>query len=124
MNSTIKIEKFGERLICIGGIGHMFHQHGFPLGMSAKELQKKGIELSWFHVIKELYFQYTENDRLYNKIKHEIEDSSVEGISVDLKEIERFIYADTETQREMIFDFLFKGDVKLQKDFLIYKSLS
>lgn len=85
----------------------MFHQEGFPLGMAAKSLQDKGIELSWLHVAKELYFQYTSNDRLYNKLVSEIEDASVEGINVDLDLLKEFVYGDYEKQCELIFNYLF-----------------
>lgn len=105
---NLRIERFGDRSICIGGVGILFHQGGFPLGMSAKKLNDKGIELSWLHVAKELYFQYTSNDRLYNKLLSEIEDArSVEGVSVDLNLLKEFVYGDYEKQCELIFNYLF-----------------
>lgn len=110
MKTELRIENLGGRLVCIGGVGEMFHQEGFPLGISARQLKNNGIELSWFHVIKELYFQYTSNDRLFAKIQSEIEDASSDGIHVDINEIKRFVYADYETQCEMIFKYLWGCD--------------
>lgn len=106
---SFKIEKFGDRTICIGGVGIMFHQDGFPLGIAAKQLQDKGIELSWLHVAKELYFQYASNDRLYTKLVSEIEDANVEGVSVDLELLKEFIYSDYDKQCKLIFNYLFGG---------------
>lgn len=76
------------------------------------------VELSWFHVVRELYYQYTSNERLFAKIKAEVEDAKAEGIFADLAKIEQFIYADYETQNEMIFDYLFCGDIETAKDFV------
>ncbi len=118
---NIVVEKYGDRLICIKGVGTLFHESGFPIGMAAKELYKQNIELSWFHVIKELYYQYTSNDRLYGKIKAEVEDAKIDGISVDLEELKTFIYADYPTKQEMIFKYLFNNDIDLAKDFYYKK---
>lgn len=115
MNNDFNVITVGDRHICIGGVGTMFHQEGFPLGIAAKILAEKGIELSWFHVVKELYFQYTSNDRLFNKLKAEIEDASVEGIKVDLEQLREFIDGDWEKQRAMIFEYLYHSDINLAK---------
>ena len=118
----LTFEKIGDRTICIGGVGTLFHQEGFPLGMSAKRLAESGVELSWFHVIKELYYQYTSNDRLYNKILSEIQDASIEGVKVDLDKIHEFIYATYEHQCEMIFEYLFNCDRDLAKRWVGFTS--
>lgn len=122
MKDYLKIETYGTRQICIGGVGTLFHQEGFPIGISARLLADKGVELSWFHVIKELHFQYTSNERLFGKIKAELEDAAVEGIKFDVELLREFCYADWERRREMIYDYLWK-DVPLQtqKNFFINK---
>jgi len=115
MKAGFNIINIDDRLVCIGGVGTIFHESGFPLGMSALELSKRGIELSWFHVIKELYFQYTSNDRLFNKIVAEIEDAKIDNIQVNVNEIKRFIYGDWETQREMMFQYLWGPETNAKK---------
>lgn len=117
----LRIEQFGERKICIGGVGTMFHQEGFPIGMAAKELNEKGIELSWLHVAKELYFQYTSNERLFNKLQSEVEDAKIEGIECDLVKLRQFCFGDWECQRELIFDFLFGNDTNKAREFFKQK---
>lgn len=120
MTDLFRIEDFGNRRICIAGVGTMFHQEGIPIGMAAKELHDNGIELSWFHVIKELYMQYDSNDRLFSKIKAEIEDAKVEGISVDMDFIKKFCYADYDTQQEIIFQYLYSSEEDI---FPLFKKL-
>lgn len=36
--SKILVESFGERKICINGVGKMFYQDGFPISIAVKEL--------------------------------------------------------------------------------------
>lgn len=107
---NLRVEKFGNRMICIGGVGTLFHQEGFPLGMSASRLAEQGIELSWLHVAKELYFQYTSNDRLFNKLKSEIEDAKIDGVIANIDLVRKFCYRDYDTQQSMIFEFLFNSN--------------
>lgn len=116
--SDIKVELFGDRQICIGGVGTLFHQEGFPIGMSARQLANKNIELSWFHVVKELRDNFPGRpERLFAKIEAEINDAKVENIVVDLEIIKKFIYAEYEDGQAMIFDYLFGGNLEIAKTF-------
>lgn len=42
----IRIEKFGDRMICIGGVGKLYYQDGMPIEISVMQLRDQGIEAS------------------------------------------------------------------------------
>lgn len=123
MKIDLRIENIGNRRICIGGVGVLFYQEGFPIGMSAKELGKLGIELSWLHVAKELMYQYNSNERLFAKLKEEAEDAKIDGLIVDLDILRDFVYGSFEDRQKYIFAYLFgdmpANDNENAKDFFL-----
>ena len=102
----MRIEKINNRLICIGGIGKMFYQDGFPISMAISELKAKGIEVSIMHIADECMKHGWSAKTTFNKLKSDIEDDII-GHNIELQLIEAFCYADYDTQRTMIFDYLF-----------------
>lgn len=104
----IEVQKFGDRQIAIKGIGIMFYQEGFPISMAVQELSKKGIRVSILHVADECIKNGWSAKTTYNKLKADFEDD-IDGNKIDLELLEKFCWSDYETQREMIFDFLFKN---------------
>lgn len=107
-NSNFKFIKIAGRLIIVGGIGKMYYQEGFPMSIAAKEMSKKGIEVSWFHIADELLRNGFKPERALSRIKEDIADSAGE-CKVDIEAIEKFIFATYEDSREMIFNYLFKS---------------
>jgi len=106
MRDNFLIEKFGERLICLKGVGKMFYQDGFPISMAVSELKKKGVEVSILHVADECLKNGWSAKTTYNKLKADFEDD-IDGNIYDLSLLERFCWSDYESQREMIFQYLF-----------------
>lgn len=103
------IEDFGDRKIVIKGVGKLFYQEGFPISMSVSEFKKKGVEVSIFHVADECLKNGWSAKTTYNKIKSDFEDD-IDGNKIDTKQLELFCYSDYETQREMIFQYLFNSE--------------
>jgi len=104
--SKLTYEQFGDRNICIKGIGKMFYQDGFPISMAVSESKKKGVEVSIFHVADECLKNGWSAKTTFNKLKADFEED-IDGNIFDLESLEKFCYADYETQREMIFKYLF-----------------
>lgn len=102
----LKVEQFGDRWICIGGVGKMFYQDGFPISMSISELKKKGIEVSIYHVADECLKHGWSAKTTISKIKADLVDD-IDKNSVSVEDLELFCNSDYETQREMIFQYLF-----------------
>lgn len=98
------IEDFGDRVICLRGVGKMFYQHGFPIAMAITELHKKGIEVSLFHVADECLKNGWKAKTVFNKLEEELVG---ERTNVTKEELETFCYAEYEDQREMIFNYLY-----------------
>lgn len=116
MKEDFLIESFGERLICIRGVGKLFYQDGFPISISISELNKKGIEVSIFHVADECLKNGWSSKTTFNKLKADSEDYIENDIVLvsdkyNLELLERFCYAEYEVQREMIHQYLFNGNV-------------
>jgi len=106
MNNGITVEQFGDRSICLKGIGKLFYQEGYPISMSISELKKKNIEVSIFHVADECLKNGWSAKTTYNKLKSDFEDD-IDGNYYDLISLEKFCYAEYKEQREMIFQYLF-----------------
>lgn len=111
----MRVEQFGDRWICIEGVGKMFYQDGFPLGLSVSRLKEKGIETSMFHVIEELWGNGWSWKTIEMKLRGEMEDDDNE-LKLDINSLMEF-YAcleqpmrangGYEKSREMIFQYLF-----------------
>lgn len=106
MKDDLLIERFGDRLICLKGVGKMFYQDGFPISMAVSELKKRGIEVSILHVADECLKNGWSAKTTYNKLKADFEDD-IDKNAVDLNLLENFCFAEYEVQREMIFQYLF-----------------
>lgn len=104
MVESIEID---NRKIVIKGIGKLLYQEGLPIGISIVECNKKGYEVSWFHIADELLKEGWKPDAIIARIREDIEDDSQE---IDIDKIEKFVYTDYETQREMIFKYLFSSE--------------
>lgn len=100
--------EIGDRKIVVKGIGKMLYQYGFPISMSVAYLKEKSIEVSFLHIADELlkhgWLPKTVLSRLSEEIQDDISGNS-KHISID--EIEEFLAASYEDQREMIFKYLF-----------------
>ena len=105
-NVEFLVEQFGDRKICLRGIGKLFYQDGFPISLSIAELKKKGIEVALFHVADECVKHGWSAKTTYNKLVGDFEDD-VYGNKYDTEVLQRFIYNTYEGQREMIFQYLF-----------------
>lgn len=106
MQKDFLIQKFGERRICLKGVGKMFYQEGFPISMAVSELNKQGIEVSILHVADECLKNGWSAKTTFNKLKADFEDD-IDGNTYDLDLLEKFCWFDYESQREMIFQYLF-----------------
>lgn len=106
MKSEIIIEEFNGRRIAIRGIGKMFYQDGFPISIAISEFKKQGVEVSIFHVADECLKNGWSAKTTYNKLKTDFEDD-IDRNKIDFCELEKFCYADYESQRGIIFNYLF-----------------
>lgn len=104
----IIIDKFGDRTICIGGVGKIFYQEGVPVSMSISKLKEKGIEVSILHVADECLKNGWSAKTTLNRLMAEIEDD-IDKNYYDIPILEKFCNATYEEQREMIFNFLFES---------------
>lgn len=115
MNTDIVVEDICGRPVAIKGIGKMFYQEGFPLSISISELKKRGVEVSMFHVVEELWENGWEWKTIESKLKGEIE-YDIDGLKLDIPQLMEFYSCleqpyrgngGYEKSREMIFDYLF-----------------
>lgn len=104
-NQDFKVIAIGDRNVCLKGIGKMFFQDGFPISMAITELKKKGIEVSIFHVADECIKNGWSAKTTFNKLAADFEDD-IDNNKIDMVSLKTFCYADYETQREMIFQYL------------------
>lgn len=109
MKSDIVVEQFGDRLICIKGVGKLFYQDGFPISMAVSILKEKGVEVSIFHVADECMKNGWSAKTTINKLKADFDDD-IDKNNFDLDELIKFCNSEYEEQREMIFNYLFKSD--------------
>lgn len=101
----IQIEQFGDRLICMGGIGKMFFQDGFPVSMSVSHLKERGVQVSILHVADECMKNGWSAMTTMSKLKEDFGDDK--STTIDFDQLEKFCNASYDDQREMIFKYLF-----------------
>jgi hypothetical protein len=116
MNDIFVIEKFGERLICIKGVGKMFYQDGLPISFTVSEFKKKGIEVSFLHMIEEFWNNGWSWKTIEMKLKGELEEDIDKSLKIDIDFLKTFydcleqpkrLNGGYEESRKMIFDYLF-----------------
>lgn len=118
------IEEINGRKIVVQGIGKMFYQDGFPIGMAVERLKTLGIEVSWVHIADELLKNGWKNRTILARIGEDLTDYGDDlDIKAILTTIELFLSVGYEQQREIIFHSLFDDDMKMAKTFLIEKLL-
>jgi hypothetical protein len=103
------VEEFGDRKICLKGVGKMFYQEGFPISMAISEFKKKGIEVSILHVADECLKNGWSPKTTFNKLKADFEEDIDKQNQYDLELLRSFCWNSYEMQREMIFEYLFKS---------------
>lgn len=108
MEQDILIQKFGDRNICIKGIGKLFYQEGFPISMAVSELKKQGIEVSILHVADECLKNGWSPKTTYSKLCADF-DEDIDKNKINELELYSFCFADYEHQRSMIFNYLFNN---------------
>jgi len=106
----LRIEHIGNRMICIGGVGKMFFQDGFPVSMAVDFLKKQGIDVSILHVVDECLKNGWSSETVIRRLSEDFGDDK--SNSMDKGTIERFCEASYEDQREMIFQYLFGSSSK------------
>ena len=116
------IQKFGDRLICLKGVGKLFYQDGFPISISISELKKKGIEVSILHVADECLKNGWSAKTTFNNLKTDMEED-IDRNAYDISLLKSFCYADYERQREMIFEYLFNNSKEEAMKFMREKLL-
>lgn len=116
---SLIINQFGDRTICIGGVGKLFFQDGFPISMSVQQLKSRNIDVSILHVVDECLKNGWPPKTVLQKVREDFEDVKQENF--DLSQIEKFCNSSYEEQREMIFNYLF---VSSSKDVIDGKNVS
>jgi len=110
------VEQFGDRNICLKGIGKLFYQEGFPISMSISELKKKNIEVSLLHIIEELWDNGWSWKTIESKLNDELELDIDKSLIFDFDYLHNFYNCleqpkrkngGYEESREMIFKYLF-----------------
>lgn len=110
---NLEIYTIEDKKVCLGGVGKLFYEKGFPISMSAKELSKQDITLSWLHVADECLKHGWSAKTTYNKIQADISDSGERQFDINL--LKEFCYSEYEEQREMLFKYLFTNEETASK---------
>lgn len=118
---SLRIETFGDRRICIGGIGRMYYQDGLPISISIAELKRRNIEVSMLHIADELLKNGWSAERVVLTMQAQAEDD-IDKV-MDVSQIHAFCWNTYEGQRQMIFDYLFgnKENARAWADKNIFK---
>lgn len=107
--NDLRIEFIAGRKICIGGVGKLFFEQGFPISMSIQLLMSKNIEVSILHVVDELINHGWGKETIFKKIKADLEDCMDDKKAAEaiLLLVYKFLSCSYELQRDMIFQILF-----------------
>jgi len=106
-----------NKIICVGGVGKLFYQEGFPIAMTVEEFSNKGIEISFLHLVNELWDNGWGWKTIESKLKGELQDDINNQLSgLDLELLKQFYdnleqprraNGGYEASREMYFQYLY-----------------
>lgn len=106
------IDNINNKKICLKGVGKMFYENGFPISMSIEYFKEKDIEVSILHVADECLKNGWSTKTIISKFKEDFEDC---GKKLNIKELEIFCNSEYETQREILFKYLFcNNDIAIE----------
>lgn len=91
-----------NQVVVLRGVGRMYYESGLPIVFQIDELKKRGIKVSMLHVADELLKENWSVKRIMNTLTEDKILSEENTI-----EIQKFCYADYETQRSLIFKSLY-----------------
>jgi hypothetical protein len=106
----------GDKKICVAGVGKLFFEGGFPISMTMEEFRKVDVEISFLHLIDELWSNGWSWETIEKKLVGELSDDINNSLEFDLVELERFYKCleqpyrkngGYEESREMFFKYLF-----------------
>lgn len=103
----IKGVLIGSRKIVISGLGVLAYERGLPLSLSFQKLSDDGYEPSLLHAVDEMLKGGISKESIAKRLKEDFGEQKFYNYDAEL--ISRFLFADYETQRAMIFEYLFKG---------------
>ena len=102
--------EINNKKIVLDGVGKRFYQDGIPISITIEDCNSEGVEVSMLHVADELLKQGWKPKTVLNKLE---EEKSLDIINVmDMANVKEFCFADYETQREMIYNYLFGNEDK------------
>jgi hypothetical protein len=114
-----EVIEVGDKKICVAGVGKLFFEGGFPISMSVEEFRKVGVEISFLHLVDELWSNGWSWGTIEKKLVGELSDDINNSLEFDLVELERFYkcleqpYRSNggyEKSREMYYNFLFNNE--------------
>lgn len=91
-----------NQVVVLRGVGRMYYESGLPIVFQIDELKKRGIKVSLLHVADELLKENWSVKRIMNTLS---EDKILP--EDEATEIQKFCYADYDTQRSMILNSLY-----------------
>ena len=71
MNTFFKFVTISGETIVYYGVAKLFYQDGLPLSFAIEEFQKKGIKVSLFHIIDQLWNTGWSSKTILSKLKDE-----------------------------------------------------
>ena len=110
----IKEITIGSRKIIIKGIGRAFYELGYPIGITTLTAIENGYEISWLHIADELLNEWSPKT-VFSKLLGEIDNMIPTDERPNVKEIYNFCFSDYDTQRQMIYNYLWvdKEDINI-----------
>lgn len=116
MERILLINQFGDRTICLKGVGKLFYQYGLPISVSIQKLKEQNIEISYIHMIEEFWDNGWSWQTIESKLKEEIQQDIDKVIDLDFNYLKAFYdcleqpkrsNGGYEESREIIFQYLF-----------------
>jgi len=83
------IEK-GDIKLCVGGVGKLFYQSGFPLSMAISYFKQQGVQVSPLHLIDEFWNNGWSWKTIEMKLRGELSDDIDKSMELDFNYLETF----------------------------------
>lgn len=97
----LRVVQIDGRQICVRGIGKFYTEVGLPINITIEKMKNKGLEVSLYHLVEELFDMGFNAKRIANILISELDNEHDKSVII------RYLESTDKEKLQLIQDFMF-----------------